>query len=416
VQLRLRRDVTRAVRTGHPWIYAEAVVPPPDALPAGSVVDVLDFSGRFLARGLWDPESPIAVRVFTLRADEALDAALIARRLGEAAAKRAPLLADGSTTACRLVHGEADRLPGIVCDRYDDTTVVRFDGAGPASLREAVASAVGDLPGIRRILERPFGRASSRSGALGPRTGGSADRRRVAAVGDESPARPARLLAGPPLDAPLVVRENGLSFEVDVLHGHKTGLYLDQRENRAWVRSLAKDRRTLDLFAYTGGFTVAAAAGGAPESLSIELSRPAVLAAARNLARNDIAAEPHRFLAGDAFAWLESPAAARRTFDLIVVDPPSFAPNRAAVPRALSAYRRVNAAALRLAAPRALVLTCSCSSHVDARRFGETVLAAAADARRSVRIVQDRVAPADHPVVRFFPEGDYLKAFLLEVR
>jgi 23S rRNA (cytosine1962-C5)-methyltransferase len=393
--LRLRRDVVKTIRAGHPWVYAEALVPPPDDLPAGSPVAILDFAGRFLARGLWDPDSPIAVRVFTREPDEAIDEALVRRRVQVAAAQRASLLADGTTTACRLVHGEADLLPGIVCDRYDDTAVLRFDGDAAGSLRSAAVAAVAALPGIRSILERPFSRAPARSAAAGS---------------------PAVQLAGPPPAVPLLVRENCLLFEVDVLHGHKTGLYLDQRDNRALVRSLARGRRLLDLFAYTGGFTVAAAAGGALESLSIDVSRPAIAAARRNAALDGLDPAAHEFLAQDVFAWLESERASRRTFDLLVVDPPSFAQKRAAVPSALRSYRRLNAAVLRRAAPRALVLACSCSSHVDEPTFRRTILAAAHDAGRTVRVAESRGAAPDHPVVPFFPEGRYLKALLLEVR
>jgi 23S rRNA (cytosine1962-C5)-methyltransferase len=397
LKLRLRRDVVRTIRSGHPWIYAEALVPPPSLLPAGAVVEVLDFSSRFLARGLWDPSSPIAVRVYTRDQDEALDETLVRDRILAAAERRAGLLADHSTDACRLVHGEADLLPGIVCDRYADAAVLRFDGDAAATLRPWAVAAVAALPGIRTVLERPFGRASSRS-----RTGADADV-------DPNPV----VLHGRLADETLVVREHGLRFEVDLLRGHKTGLYLDQRENRALVRERADGRRLLNLFAYAGGFTVAAIAGGAAESLSIDISRPALDAARRNLALNDIDPAAHDFHAGDVFEWLASSAASRRSFDLLVIDPPSFAPNHAAVPRALGAYRRLNAAALRLAAPGALVLTCSCSSHVGEAQFKEAVLCAVSDARRKLRIVDSFGPSLDHPVARWFPEGRYLKSLLL---
>ena len=250
--VRLRRDLVRAVRRGHPWLYAEALVAPRE-LPSGTVVEVLDPAGRFLARGVWDAHSPIAVRVLSLDPAEPIDAALVAGRIAAAAAHRAELLGSGDTDCCRLVHGEADRLPGVVCDRYGDAAVLRFDGDGPAALRPWVLEAVRGLPGVDHVLERPFGRATSRRARTGPDGAAAAE-------------RPAVVLSGPAPEGPSVVREHGLRFEVDLLRGHKTGLYLDQRENRARVRELAAGRRVLNLFAYTGGFAVAAAAGGARSS------------------------------------------------------------------------------------------------------------------------------------------------------
>lgn len=216
-------------------------------------------------------------------------------------------------------------------------------------------------------------------------------------------------------DGPSLVREHGLRFEVDLVHGQKTGLYLDQRDNRALVRKLAAGARMLDLFAYTGGFAVAAVAGGARSSVSVEASRPAAAAARRNLALNGADSSAHTVDTADAFAWLARAEAARRTFDLLVCDPPSFAPNRAAVPKACAAYRRLNASLLRLASPRALVLTCSCSSHIDQRTFLGLLHAAAVDARRRIVVMEVRGAADDHPVVRWFPEGRYLHAVLLRV-
>jgi 23S rRNA (cytosine1962-C5)-methyltransferase len=216
-------------------------------------------------------------------------------------------------------------------------------------------------------------------------------------------------------DPPLVVRENGLAFEVDVVRGHKTGFYLDQRDNRARVRSLAAGRRVLNLFAYTGGFAVAAAAGGATESLSLDIAAPAIDAARRNLARNDADPTRHRAEIADVRRALRGPSLARTRWDLIVLDPPSFAPSRKALPKALVAYRRLNAAALRLARPGTLLVSCSCSSHVDRRTFLRVLRDAAADAGVPLGRPAVHGAPPDHPSLAGFPEGDYLKAAFVTV-
>ena len=344
VAVRLRRNVARSIRAGHPWVYAEAVAAP-SGLPAGSVVDVLDAAGRFLARGIWDPGSPIAVRVFSRDPSAAIDRSFVAGRFRAAAESRAATLDLATTDAYRAVHGEADGLPGVICDRYADTAVLAFDGDGPAALRPWVVEAAGALDGVRRVVERRTKRAGS------PR---------------KPPETSAVVLAGDAPPAPLLVTEHGMRLEADVVAGHKTGLYLDQRENRRRVGLLADGRRTLNLFSYTGGFTVAAALGGATATASVDVSRPALDAARRNLARNGIeAGDRHRLIATDAFEFLAEAGARRERWELIVSDPPSFAPNRAARPKAIAAYRRLHAALLGLAAPGARILACSCSSHVD---------------------------------------------------
>ncbi len=386
----MRRDISRSIRSGHPWVWRESLAAS-SGLPPGAVVDVVDPAGGFVARGLWDPASPIALRVLTLDPSESVDRGLVLDRFRRAAALREGVLDVAVTNAWRVVHGEADRLPGIVCDRYAGVAVLRFDGDGPAALRTWAVQAALELPGVVTVVERRFRRETA---------------------GDDSCR--GRVLAGPPPPRPLVVRENGMLLEADVLAGQKTGLFLDQRENRALVRSLARGRRVLDLFAYTGGFSTAAAIGGAAAITAVDLSRRAIEAARRNLALNG--AGPDRALvAADVFAFLARAVRSGRRWDLVVVDPPSFAPSRAAVGRAVESYRRLNAAALRAVAPGGLLLTCSCSSHVGAEVFLRAIRSAASDAGVRVRIVEVRGAGPDHPVVPFFPEGRYLKAVLIDV-
>jgi 23S rRNA (cytosine1962-C5)-methyltransferase len=290
------------------------------------------------------------------------------------------------TSAYRLLHGEGDALPGIVCDVYGDTAVFQLDTPAVAQLAEAAMAAVRACrPGLRRALRK----GGRRAAAEGP-----------VALWGELPARP------------LVIREHGLRLEADVLHGQKTGLYLDQRENRRRVGELAEGRAVLNAFAYSGGFSVAAAMGGAARTVSVDLAGPALEAARRNFALNALAVAGHDFVQADAFEYL---AAGGPDFDLVVLDPPSMASSAAAKPQALAAYRRLNELALGRLASGGLLVTASCSSHVSEDELVEAVAAAARHAGRTLRILERRGAGPDHPVHPAFPEGRYLKLLVLYV-
>lgn len=385
-QATLRKDLADRIRGGHPWVYADALSLPP-ALRAGQAVDLFDQRGRFLARGLADPASPIALRIWTLDPEEAIDAALLAARLKSAWALRRACVDLDRSDAYRLLHGEGDRAPGLVCDRYGDTAVVQLDGPSAEPLLPALAEALPRLvPGIRCLLRRRRGGGSGGAAAL-------------------------EAIVGTVPDGPWTVRENGLRFEVDVARGQKTGLYLDQRENRRRVGALAAGRRVLNLHAYTGGFSVAAALGGAASVLMVDLSVPALEAARRNFRLNglDPEAPGWRFVAAEAGQFL---AECRDSFDLVVLDPPSMAPSQAARPRALAAYRHLNALALARLAPRGWLFSASCSSHVTAADLVEALGEGARRAGRALRIVERLGAGPDHPTLPAFPEGDYLHALL----
>jgi 23S rRNA (cytosine1962-C5)-methyltransferase len=378
----LRKRLGRAIRDGHPWLYADAL-DIPAGLTTGSIVDVVDPGGRVLGRGIYDAESPLAVRIWTL-GNEALDEALVHARVAAALALRQAVIDPMETTAYRLLHGEGDLLPGIVCDVYGDTAVVQLDTPAVAEWLDTLVAAIhGQLPGIRRVLWK-----SGRRGAGVPSL---------------------RALVGEVPSKPLLVREHGMQLEVDVAQGHKTGLYLDQRENRQRVRALAAGRSVLNLCCYTGGFSVAAALGGAARTVNVDSAAPALAAAARNFAHNDIRLAPHTFTQADVFDYL---AAGRETFDLVVLDPPSLAASRDALPGALAAYTRLNTLALAHLAPNGLLLTCSCSSHVTEAQLVDVVAAAGRANGRSVRLAGVYGAGPDHPTLAAFPEGHYLKAVL----
>jgi 23S rRNA (cytosine1962-C5)-methyltransferase len=384
----LRKNLGRAIRRGHPWIYRDAVTAPDD-LRDGALVFVVDADRKAVARGFWDARSPIAVRVLAT-ADEAravgpdVDAAIDAR-LGAALERRLAFIDRGETDAFRWVHGEADRLPGIHVDLYGAAAVVRADGAGARAFYR-------DLPARLAAAARARGLALAGVIERGQRDDAGAETSWGTVPGGE-----------------LEVRENGVRFGVDLEHGQKGGLFLDQRDNRALVRTLASGRRVLNLFGYTGGFSIYAALGGAVETTTVDVAAPAIDAARRNFARNGLPLERAHLRAEDAFAFLERAAAEGARWDLVISDPPSFAPSERALPAALGAYTRLHRLCTAVTAPGGTLCAASCSSHVHADAFLETVSAGARAAGRTFTLVELRGAAACHPSLPAFPEGEYLK-------
>ncbi len=380
----LRKNLTRAIRGGHPWIYRDAVTAP-EGLADGALVFVVAADRKAVARGFWDARSPIAVRVLAT-ADER-DAgpdvdALVDARLGAALDRRLGFLDRATTDAFRWVHGEADRLPGIHVDLYGGVAVVRADGAGARAFyrdlpaRLAAAAGARGLP-LTAVVEREGDGAVATLGAL--------------------PAEE------------IEVRENGVRFGVDFARGQKGGLFLDQRDNRALVRTLADGRRVLNLFGYTGGFSIYAALGGARETTTVDVAAPAIAAARRNFERNGLPLAAAHLHAEDAFAFLERAAAAGTRWDLVISDPPSFAPNERTLSAALAAYTRLHRLCAAVTAPGGALCAASCSSHVGADAFLETVTAGVRAAGRTFTLVALRGAAACHPSLPAFHEGDYLK-------
>jgi 23S rRNA (cytosine1962-C5)-methyltransferase len=350
---------------------------------AGQVVQVCDRRGP-LAVGFADPDSPIRVRVLAAEPGVVPDRAWAARRAERAAGLRgiAPGLAD--TSALRLVHGEGDFMPGLVVDLYATTAVVVFDGAGAAAFwgpRMAAVTAGLRAAGfaIERVWERERGR----------------------------PGR-GRVLEGSAPPEALVVHEGKARYEVDVCRGQKTGLFLDQRDNRFHVGGMAAGREVLNLFGYTGGFSIHAGLGGATRVVTVDSASAAIAAAARTVAASGLDAGRHELVVADAFDYLAAAAAAGRRFDLVVCDPPSFAPRAGALPAARTAYRRLNALALAVVAPGGVLFTASCSSHFGRADLADAVAEAAVDSGRTALVCGVRGAASDHPVLPAFPEGDYL--------
>lgn len=394
--VRVTRDALRQVSGGHPWVYADAITSITDGGAPGDLAVVFDDRRRFRAIGLFDPASPIRLKILHHGAPATIDAAWWAAQVAAAAHRRRDLAADPRTTAWRVVHGENDGLPGLVVDRYGDTAVVKLYSASlVAHLDDIVAAVVA---------------------AVGP---SSVVLRASRLVGDQLPAPLAdgvTLIGDPP--PPLVdYDELGRHFAADVVRGQKTGAFLDQRDNRDLVARHSAGARVLDVFCCTGGFGVHAAAAGAQAVHFVDQSPGAIRTARANLARNTdqpaVASVRVDGSIGDAFEVMADLVERRRRFDVVVVDPPSFAPHQAAVPAARHAYRRLTALALDLVEPGGLVFQASCSSRIGADDFLAGVRAEAERAGVGWSELAVTGHAVDHPIG--FPQGAYLKAVLARV-
>ncbi|MHB8417323.1 MAG: class I SAM-dependent rRNA methyltransferase [Myxococcales bacterium] len=390
MQLELSKDLARHLRRGHPWVFRKALAKPPKAA-AGEVVEVTS-GGRFVARGLYDPHSPIAVRLLTSDAAEDVGPRLFEARLARAARLRRELVSD--TDAYRLVHGENDFLPGVVVDVYGAFAVVKLYSAAWTPHRGALVEAIRQaLPSLRGI----FGRDE------------------VGREDDDGDGGGGRRLWGEAPPELVQIREGGVALWVDLRRGQKTGLFLDQRENRAALRRYAKGREVLNCFCFTGGFSVHAALAGAARVTSADLDPEAVKLARENFAVNGLDPGAHEFRIGDVFSLLQGYKAEGRRFDLVILDPPAFAKSQAKVPAALAGYASLNRAALALLRPGGFLATASCSARVSAEAFAGAVAEAAGKLGLSLQLVEERHQPPDHPVLLEFPQGRYLKLFVFHL-
>jgi 23S rRNA (cytosine1962-C5)-methyltransferase len=389
--IQLKRGREKSLKRRHPWIFSGALEKVQGKPGAGDTVAVLDASKNALAQAAYSPKSQIRARVWTFDPKEEVDALFLRNRIQKALALREALPAAKHTNALRLVHGESDGLPGLVVDRYADVLVAQFLSAGVERWRDPILDSLMELSGCAAIYERSDAEVRKLEGL--PAKAGFAR-------GNRNAAR-----------CPII--EYGLNFRVDVEQGQKTGFFLDQRENRQRVRSLAAGRQVLDGFCYTGGFSVAALAGGATRVTAIESSAAALEVAKENLAANPLDASKVQFVQADVFAQLRKLRDQNAKFGLIVLDPPKFAPTAAQVKKAARAYKDINLWALKLLAPGGLLATFSCSGGVSAELFQSIVAGAALDAGGEAKIIERFGAAADHPVALEFPEGEYLKGLLV---
>ncbi|MCD6043053.1 MAG: rRNA (cytosine1962-C5)-methyltransferase [Burkholderiales bacterium] len=387
--IQLKRGREKSLRRRHPWIFSGAVEKATGK--SGETVEVRDAAGKFVAKAAYSPKSQIRARVWTFDAAEQVDAGFFRGRIQKALALREALPAARHSNALRLVNGESDGLPGLIVDRYADVAVAQFLSAGAERWREPLLDGLSELSGCEAVFERSDAEVRKLEG-LEPRVG--------FARGNRNASR-----------CPII--EYGLNFRVDVEQGQKTGFFLDQRENRQRLRALASGREVLDGFCYTGGFSIAALAGGAKRVTAIESSAPALEVAKENLAANPLDNSKIEFMQADVFAKLRELRDRNARFDLIVLDPPKFAPSAAQVQKAARAYKDINLWALKLLAPGGLLATFSCSGGVSAELFQSIVAGAAVDAGADAKIIERFGAAADHPVALEFPEGEYLKGLLV---
>ncbi len=388
ITLTLKPGREKSLKRRHPWIFSGAVARIDSTPGAGETVEVLGSGGEFLAVAACNPGAQIVARVWDWQRRD-IDEAFFRQRIAAAIDLRERMLPEH--IAVRLVHAESDGLPGVVVDRYGDVIVVQLSSAGAMRWREAIADAL-----VARL----------QPGSLYERS--DAD---VLALEGLRPSVGVLRGAAPP--ARTVIDEAGLKFEVDVAGGHKTGFYLDQRANRLQLRQLAAGRTVLDCFAYSGGFTVNALAGGAAHVTAIDSSGPALQLLERNLARNEL--PPAEGIEGDVFQLLRKMRDQARSFDLIVLDPPKFAPTAAHADRAARAYKDINLLAFKLLRPGGLLFTFSCSGGVTRELFQKIVAGAALDANADAQIIGHLSAGADHPIALAFPQGEYLKGLICRV-
>lgn len=388
--LRLRRGKEESLDRLHPWVFSGALTEMPRDIEEGSVVRVTAHDGRLIGVGHFQIGS-IAVRMLDF-ADTVIDENFFATRLAQAYALRKTLgLQRPDNTAFRLVHGEGDFLPGLVVDVYGDTAVVQAHSPGMHYVRDIVARRLTLLPGaaIANVYYKSETTLPYKA---------RLDPQNDYIIGQYSGN---------------VALENGLKFHIDWLRGQKTGFFVDQRDNRSLLRRYSAGRRVLNMFCYTGGFSVYALAGGAAEVVSVDSSAKAVSLTDANVQLNFPGNTRHRAVAEDAFKHLDTME--RGVYDLIVLDPPAFAKHRSALHNALQGYRRLNARAFEKIAPGGVLFTFSCSQAVSREQFRLAVFSAAAQSRRNVRILHQLTQPADHPVSIYHPEGEYLKGLVLYV-
>jgi 23S rRNA (cytosine1962-C5)-methyltransferase len=380
--LKLKKALSRVLSEGHPWIFKDALE---GSASTGQVVTINDHKNRFVCRGIADA-GPIGVRVFT-NIDEPLDTTLFENRIASAVSLRSQIILD-DTTGYRLIHGEGDRLPGVVCDVYADYAVLQFDGKGILHWQDTIVDILKPI-----LLDKNIPNLLIRS-----------------RVGQEHQVNP---VLGQLPQMPILILEHGMKLLVDPLRGQKTGLFLDHRESRRRTRQMAKYLRVLNLYGYTGGFSIAAGLGQARQVDTVDISSGAIDLAQKNWELNNLDPSIHNLHVSDVRNFLQKAAGSRKEYDLIIADPPSFAPRESNVLAAKKAYEGLHCACLKRLINGGYYLAASCSSHIRADTFENTLKKGASKAHCSIQLIDRWSAPGDHPRLLSFPEGEYLKVMLI---
>lgn len=393
VRLKAKKDASLIRK--HPWVFSGAIKETSPGLQPGDLVEVIANKGRRLGWGHWSPGASIAVRMLTFGEADAPDADWWRLQIEQAVGMRRVLrlLEQPDQNSCRLIHAEGDGLPGLIADWYNGVVVLQTHSMGMARglkwITDALQEVLGDsLQGIYNKSEKVLGKH-----------------------GQTSPL-PDGWLTGNLDVSTVVALEHGMAFEVDIVQGQKTGFFIDQRENRALLRNMSAGRKVLNVFSYTGGFSIAALKGGAELAASLDSSARALEVASLNATRNGYDESIHKTIEADAVDFLKDGVG---DYDVVVLDPPAFAKSASARHAAVQGYKRINQRAMQSMKPGSLLFTFSCSQAVDDRLFANTVVAAAISAERNVRILHRLHQPPDHPVSAFHPEGAYLKGLVLRV-
>jgi len=390
-RLVLKKGREKPLLHRHPWIFSGAVQKVEGQPSSGETVGVYDWHGQFLAWGAYSPDSQIRVRIWSWERVSLIDKSFLQKQIQNALQLRESWIDKTQTNAFRLVHAESDNLPGLIVDRYNDVLVVQILSAGAECWQEKMMDILIETLHPACIYERSDVAVRELEG-LPQRTG---------------------VVYGTLPQQPIRIKENGLRFNVDVASGQKTGFYLDQRDNRHFCRGIAKNKSVLNCFAYTGGFTVDALAGGAASVLSIDSSQEALALARENVNLNELPAEKCDWIAGDVFEELRTLRDQGRQFDLVILDPPKFAPTAAQAKQAARGYKDINLYGFKLLKPGGVLMTFSCSGGIDERFFQKIVADAALDAEVDGQILHRLGQAPDHPTHLTFPEGTYLKGLVV---
>lgn len=388
IKLQLSRDLVRSIKRGHAWVYSKALRDHPKAQPGSQAVLLDNRGGKEIARGFYDPEGAIALRICTTDPSEKLNDAWAENRMRRALTLRKGLF-DETTTGYRLFNGEGDGLPGLVCDIYDHSAVIKLDGHASDQFwdLQGISEWLNNHLGVRDVYKRPLSRRDKQG----------------------------EVVFGNLPEGPTPFYENGVKFTADLVKGQKTGFYLDQRDNRNRIRKFAQGRSVLNMFGYTGGFSVYAGLGKAGRVTTVDSAKPALLVAEDHWNLNQLNPSLHTMIQADAFEFLESAIKQETRWDLIILDPPSFAPSESAVPGAIAAYEKLIRAGAKLISSGGLLAASSCSSHVTQAAFLGACENGISKAKRKSTVLGIYGLPSDHPTPLVMPELRYLKFVLMRL-